>query len=114
MVELLAPTAPACFQARSTWISYLQAAASEQRGEHEPGPLIFSRNGVIADTDAGLRPVDPDLSVRTMLIFKNRRVEFNFSVGYCSECTTTYRSQMLRENRCNPDHLRRMVKESVL
>lgn len=104
MVRALAPVAPPCFSARDVWLSYLAAAAAEQRLEHEPGPLVFTRDGVDLDTDAGLSTAGIGLNV-PVLIFKNRRVSFNAQMNFCEECTTTYRREMLAAGRCNPKHL---------
>jgi hypothetical protein len=113
MVRQLAPVAPACFSSRDQWQEYLSAAVAEQRLEHEPGPLVFTRRGVVAlDTDAGLATVPPTLNV-AVLIFKGRHVSFNFEVDFCAECTVAYRVQMQRAKRCNPNHLRELLEPAL-
>lgn len=112
MVRVLAPVAPPCFTSRDQWTEYLAAAAAEQRLEHEPGPLVFTVQGVVLDADAGLATAPPLLLV-PVLILKGRTVSFNTALNFCEECTTAYRIQMQREKRCNPNHLRDLTLESA-
>jgi hypothetical protein len=100
MAKLLAPVAPPCFRSRDQWTEYLSAAAAEQRQEHEPGPLVFTRTGIELDSDAALRTAPPALKVLA-LTFQNRRVTFNVQMDFCSECT-------------KPDYLRELSKEPAL
>jgi hypothetical protein len=107
MVRALAPVAPPCFQSRDQWTEYLSAFAAEQRDEHEPGPLVFTPDGVVLDADAGLSTAPPALNVPA-ITFKGRRVTFNNELNWCEDCSTAYRSQMTKEGRCNPNHLREL------
>ncbi len=106
MVRLLAPPSPPCFSSRTQWVEYLSAHAAEQRIEHEPGPLVFSRRVVTADTDAGLKTdAVVQHNVSAVLIFKGRYVTFNRDLSFCSDCSSDYRQRMVAEQRCRPGHL---------
>lgn len=81
-VRWLAPVAPPCFGARLLWVEFLTAAAEAQTSAGQPQVLILK---------AG------------------QPVRFNFAFDWCVDCTAEYRAEMLRQKRCNPNHLREMT-----
>jgi hypothetical protein len=80
LVVPLAPIAPPCFGARDHWLTYLEAAAIEQRFDHNAGPLIFE---------------------------PGRPVRFNPNFSYCEDCDHAYRSAMLKAGRCDREFVMR-------
>jgi hypothetical protein len=86
-VRWLAPTAPPCFADRLLWVEFLAAAAEAQNSQGEPVVLIFK---------AG----EP--------------VRFNHAFDWCTDCTNEYRTEMRRQGRCNPNHLREREPKETL
>jgi len=112
MIRRLAPPAPPCFEHRSDWLSYCCSAADEQRDLHAPGPLLFTKGGVtVDDTNAGLKTAETKTSCGPSLAFKDKTVTFDFSFGFCAECEVSFRSRMLKQDRCKPSHLVDLAKE---
>lgn len=115
MVRAVAPVAPPCFDDRSTWISYCESAAAEQREEHQPGPLLFTDRGVrvrvIPIVDESRPRAQPPL-----LIERGRVVRFNPDFDFCEECRPEWRREKNRRGHCNPRYLRDLLppKESDL
>lgn len=80
--EALAPVAPPCFSDRLTWVEYLKSAASLQREQHAPGPL---------------------------LIVAGQPVRFNRSFAFCADCTAQHADAMTRAGRCDMNYLLNLI-----
>lgn len=102
MVRQLAPVAPPCFDERSTWVSYCESAAADQRVQHVAGPLLFSKQGVslrvipIAEVPGGPPPMRPPL-----LVEAGREVRFNPEFDFCADCRIEWHRSMDRSGRAN-------------
>lgn len=83
-VIALAPVAPPCFESRSQWLAYLDAAATHQRLDHAPGPLL----------------IEP-----------GRPARFNPRFSYCEDCDMAYRSRMLKQDRCDREFVLRQLEQ---
>lgn len=82
LIEHLAPPAPRCFETWLGWVEWLissEHAYSLNQGGSLTNPLVI---------EAG------------------QPVRFNANIGYCDDCTMSYRSSMLKAGRCNPSSLR--------
>ena len=111
MVRALAPAAPLCWDDRSTWISYCQSAATEQRMGHPSGPLSFTggKAQVAAATlDATAQPPF-GASVPVLLLERGRVVRFNPDFNFCRECLAPWAADMQRKGRCKPQYLRDLL-----
>ena len=115
MVRLLAPCAPPCFPDRSTWLSYLESASTEQRDDYHAGPLIFTAGEPVrvrTEVDLSETPAAP-----LVLIHKGKTVSFNVEMSWCNECRVAFMVSMKEKGRCKPNHLRDLpapkLKESV-
>jgi hypothetical protein len=75
----LAPAAPPCFSSQKSWLDFVAAAAVAQRGEHEPGPLLEEQG---------------------------KPVQFDPAWSFCVDCPVSWRSRMLKADRCDPEAVR--------
>lgn len=83
-IDRLAPPPPPCFDSRQQWHSWL--CASAETGPSPTTSPIQIRNGV---------------------------AHFNARIGYCQDCPVSYRSEMLKRDRCCPTWVRRQMEKLV-
>jgi len=113
MIALLAPLAPPCWESRSSWLSYLNSAADEQRVTRMPGPLLFTKGKVALDADAALKTADDKPICGPSIVIDGQVVTFDYTLGYCSDCEAAYRARMLKAGRCNPSHLVQIARKEI-
>lgn len=80
-VEDLAPPPPPCFLNRASWREYLKSAAAVQNHKGEPKVILL-----VSGSPA-----------------------FNHALDFCSDCSTGQRSAMVKQGRCQPDHLKKLT-----
>jgi hypothetical protein len=109
IAEALAPIAPPCFETRSSWVSYVRAAAYAHHKGDAAGPLVFTRGVIAINAEVDLATASPHGNVPPLLIDKGRAVHFNPAFSYCGECEFAFRSAKQRQGKCKPTYLRDLL-----